>query len=159
MVPRVCFEKSKVADCYNNVLTHIETHGGKLLTGWAIRIWPRAFIEAEQHAIWQSNENQLRDITPHAIGEENTMFTPCDTLKFSAEGLALNLNKFEVIAVGRCRKKVVNMIKAATRQRKYEFENRKVVGGVVKFLGNEAKLEELRSDFLIAARHMKRCVK
>lgn len=55
---------SKVSECFINVEQQVELQGGKQLIGWAVWQWPRVFIEAEFHSIWQSPNNQLVDITP-----------------------------------------------------------------------------------------------
>ena len=45
---------SLINECFHNVDTYIEKHGGQRVLGWSI--WQRAnvLIEAEAHAIWKS---------------------------------------------------------------------------------------------------------
>jgi hypothetical protein len=51
-------------DCFNNVRRRIDRDGGALRTGWAIWEWPRVYVEAEHHAVWEDPEGALYDITP-----------------------------------------------------------------------------------------------
>lgn len=44
--------------------------GGRLITGWGIWQWDNILVEAEAHAIWESPDNQLIDITPHVPAEK-----------------------------------------------------------------------------------------
>ena len=54
-VPRECFE---------NVRQKTKTHGGRIRCGWAIWEWPRVFIEAEYHAVYEAPDVSLHDLTP-----------------------------------------------------------------------------------------------
>ncbi|MGL4965857.1 MAG: SEC-C metal-binding domain-containing protein [Inquilinus sp.] len=49
--------------------------GGSLLYGWLIWEWPRVFIEAEHHAVWEK-DGSLVDITPPSNGERRILFLP-----------------------------------------------------------------------------------
>ncbi|MEX5491153.1 SEC-C metal-binding domain-containing protein [Pseudomonas fulva] len=51
-------------ECFSNVAKKIETHGGEQILGWQVWEWPGVFAEAEAHAIWQSPDFELYDITP-----------------------------------------------------------------------------------------------
>ncbi|WFS63568.1 hypothetical protein LF599_05225 [Pseudodesulfovibrio thermohalotolerans] len=52
----------------------IEQNGGSTIYGWKIWIMPKIFIEAEFHAIWQSETGDYVDITPNRDGENEIYF-------------------------------------------------------------------------------------
>ncbi|KRS17546.1 hypothetical protein XM52_13815 [Roseovarius indicus] len=49
--------------CYWNVNKLVKSEGGKLLFCWQILQWPGLYVEAHHHAIWQSSQGKLIDIT------------------------------------------------------------------------------------------------
>lgn len=61
-------------ECFHNVDTFIEKHGGQRILGWSI--WQRAnvLIEAEAHVIWKSPTGDIFDITPHTKNETSILF-------------------------------------------------------------------------------------
>ncbi|WP_189341731.1 SEC-C metal-binding domain-containing protein [Mesorhizobium sp. M2A.F.Ca.ET.042.01.1.1] len=63
------------SECFNNVASKVERDGGTLLYGWLIWEWPRVFVEAEHHAVWE-HDGILTDITPHVNGERQVLFLP-----------------------------------------------------------------------------------
>lgn len=64
-----------VSECFSNVASKVARDGGSLLFGWTIWEWPRVFIEAEHHAVWENN-GEFLDVTPHASGEHRILFLP-----------------------------------------------------------------------------------
>lgn len=65
---------SLINECFHNVDTYIEKHGGQRVLGRSI--WQRAnvLIEAEAHAIWKSPTGEMFDITPHTNNETSILF-------------------------------------------------------------------------------------
>jgi hypothetical protein len=63
------------SECFNNVMARVSKDGGNLVYGWLVWEWPNVFIEAEHHAVWESN-GMLVDITPHVNGENKILFLP-----------------------------------------------------------------------------------
>lgn len=49
--------------CYWNVSAMVESHGGGMVLGWIIHWLPDVYVEAMHHAIWQSADGSLLDIT------------------------------------------------------------------------------------------------
>jgi hypothetical protein len=43
-------------DCFENVRQKVEKEGGRNQYGWALWEWPRVFIEAEHHAVYESSK-------------------------------------------------------------------------------------------------------
>ncbi len=66
---------SKNLDCFYNVQNQVKIHGGKIAYGWVIWVWPKVFIEAEHHAVWE-NDGKLVDITSRNDGEKTILFLP-----------------------------------------------------------------------------------
>ena len=65
VVPVIPGNNAKKNDCFNNVSRQVEHKGGKQINGWTI--WQRAniLINFEAHAVWETTEGELIDITPH----------------------------------------------------------------------------------------------
>jgi len=62
-----------VNECFPNVDEKIKKEGGTRITGW--QIWKtQNLIEAEFHAIWKSDSNNLLDVTPKQIRVEKILF-------------------------------------------------------------------------------------
>lgn len=64
-----------VGECFPNVQAKIVRDGGTIAYGWLIWEWPRVFIEAEHHAVWDAGGTFV-DITPHVHNEPAVLFLP-----------------------------------------------------------------------------------
>ncbi len=61
-------DNSKALDCFPTVRRKIAESGGKMILGW--QFWKTTnLIEAEFHAVWESPEKELLDISPKSISE------------------------------------------------------------------------------------------
>ena len=60
--------------CHDDVLRLVHEQGGRIVFGWAIWLAPNLYIEAEHHAVHESAEGKLRDISPRPDGEERILF-------------------------------------------------------------------------------------
>jgi hypothetical protein len=58
--------KAIVSECFPNVAAKVTRDGGSLVFGWAIWEWPRIFIEAEHHAVWE-RDGELLDIASQEV--------------------------------------------------------------------------------------------
>jgi hypothetical protein len=69
-------------DCFPTVQKKISNYGGRMILGW--QFWKsQNLIEAEFHAIWESPENELIDITPKPImGIDYTLFIIDESLLY-----------------------------------------------------------------------------
>ena len=63
-------------ECFPIVEEQINTHGGSMITGWAIWEWPGLFVEAEFHAIWADTTGALLDLTPNPLNPAHIVFLP-----------------------------------------------------------------------------------
>ena len=51
-------------ECFPNVRQKVEREGGRICYGWVIWEWPRVFIEAEHHAVYEGPDGSWQDLTP-----------------------------------------------------------------------------------------------
>ncbi len=80
----------KPNDCFDCVRHKVERDGGRIRFGWAIWEWPRVLIEAEHHAVYESPDGRLIDITPSSLPDvRRRLFLPDDTAiyDFANEGV------------------------------------------------------------------------
>lgn len=75
-------ENSKALDCFPTVQKKVVESGGKMILGW--QFWKTTnLVEAEFHAVWESPENELLDITPKPIkGIDSTLFIIDESLVY-----------------------------------------------------------------------------
>lgn len=74
-----------VSECFINAAARVARDGGSLVFGWTIWEWPRIFIEAEHHAVWEKDGERL-DITPHVNGQQRILFLPDPGRVYDFEG-------------------------------------------------------------------------
>ncbi|UWR77122.1 hypothetical protein K4L04_03955 [Phaeobacter inhibens] len=79
------------SECFFNVAERIKRDGGTMVYGWSIWEWPRVFIEAEHHAVWEKN-GTLVDITPHANRERRILFLRDPSADYDFEGHRRRIN-------------------------------------------------------------------
>ena len=63
-LPCVPLNRLSDGDCFPCVEEHAKTNGGVPVLGWAIWEYPKAFIEAEFHSVWQAPDGKLHDVVP-----------------------------------------------------------------------------------------------
>ena len=82
------------SECFNNVAAKVAIEGGTLVYGWLIWEWPRVFVEAEHHAIWEK-DGTLVDITPPISGEQRILFLPdpTQTYDFASQKRRINIKR------------------------------------------------------------------
>lgn len=87
-------DDAQPSECFNNVMAKVGRDGGSLVYGWLIWEWPRVFIEAEHHAVWEK-DGVLTDITPTINGETNILFLPdpAHTYDFVGQKRLINIKK------------------------------------------------------------------
>ena len=62
-----------VSECFPNVDQRIAQDGGTRVTGW--QVWKtKNLIEAEFHAVWKTDENELIDVTPKIVPLQEILF-------------------------------------------------------------------------------------
>ena len=65
----------RLNSCYYNVADKVKRDGGKIHYGWVI--WQSSYlIEAEHHAVWEDDNENLLDITPRNEHYDTIMFVP-----------------------------------------------------------------------------------
>lgn len=78
-------DSAQMYNCFFNVKSLVETQGGEIVFGWCIWVWPKAFIEAEHHAIWRRPDGIEVDITPKEDGEKRVLFSESSRDSFDFE--------------------------------------------------------------------------
>jgi hypothetical protein len=53
---------AELNNCFHNVASIVAKNGGAILYGWSLWEWPRVFIEAEHHAIWDNNGERAEEV-------------------------------------------------------------------------------------------------
>jgi Predicted metal-binding protein related to the C-terminal domain of SecA len=74
-VPKQPKDDCEAGNCFSNVEKYVKKFGGNLLMGWSITIRTNLFIEAEAHAVWQTSDNEIVDITPNNEDCNQTLFS------------------------------------------------------------------------------------
>ena len=64
---------SLMNECFPNVQRMVLEHGGQQVNGWAVWQWANIAVTLEAHAVWESPEGELVDITPHGCGEREIL--------------------------------------------------------------------------------------
>ncbi len=68
-----------------NVRRMVREHGGQQVSGWAVWQWTNIVISLEAHAVWESPERELVDITPHDCSEREILFLRDDSMVYSGK--------------------------------------------------------------------------
>lgn len=90
VVPILPQDRCEPLECFNNVRRQVSRDGGRIQLGWAIWEWPRVYIEAEHHVVYDPGDGQpWVDVTPSVDGETVRLFLPDDraTYDFENEGV------------------------------------------------------------------------
>lgn len=58
------------------MLEKVRHDGGAIVFGWTIWEWPKVMLTAEFHAVWESPDGDLIDITPKPQRETSIIFVP-----------------------------------------------------------------------------------
>ena len=74
-------------ECFPIVDEKVKSFGGKKVLGW--QIWKTSLlVEAEFHAVWQSPERELIDITPKSLPLKKILFVADDNAEYN--GMQVN---------------------------------------------------------------------
>jgi hypothetical protein len=73
-VPVCPDQRAVLNECFPQVEDRIRVDGGRMVCGWLLWEWPHVLVEAEFHACWSPNDDELLDITPKYNGEEHVWF-------------------------------------------------------------------------------------
>jgi hypothetical protein len=73
--------------CYFNLNKKIARDGGKAIFGWALYTDGHLEYKAQHHAIWQSANGDLFDVTPNEVAAQQILFTADARVPFDYEKL------------------------------------------------------------------------
>lgn len=76
-VPVIVEQYAKIHNCYINVAEKIKKDGGKVHYGWSI-YKTDILCEAERHAVWENDNEELVDITPKEVDLDEILFVSDD---------------------------------------------------------------------------------
>lgn len=83
-VPVIVERYSSIRNCYINVAKKVELDGGRIHYGWGI-YQSEILCEAERHAVWESPEEDLIDITPRETEFKQIMFVSDNDFVYSGQ--------------------------------------------------------------------------
>lgn len=63
-------------ECFTNVERYAERYGGHRLLGWRLLRWANIMVECEAHAVWESPDGELLDVTPYTQSESLFLHDP-----------------------------------------------------------------------------------
>lgn len=86
-VPVKAEEYALANECFHNVAKKVELDGGRVQYGWQVWIWDNILIEAEFHAVWSSENNELLDITPKDKATSKILFLPDNVNKYTGNSI------------------------------------------------------------------------
>lgn len=55
--------RGPIGHCYWNVRETVAQMGGRAVYGWLILTWPKLYVQAMHHGVWQRPDGQLVDVT------------------------------------------------------------------------------------------------
>lgn len=90
---------AQVNECFTNVKAKVATDGGKEVLGWQVWI-SEHIIMAEFHAVWESTDERLFDITPKSPSRYQILFIQDDNMSYNGmqvDNLRINLTKNELV--------------------------------------------------------------
>lgn len=76
---------SRLHECFLNVQQMVREEGGQQVNGWVVWQWANIAVTLEAHAVWESPERKLVDITPHDCGEGEILFLRDDAVVYSGK--------------------------------------------------------------------------
>ena len=113
-----------------------------MLVGWAVREWPKVFLEAQQHCIWASDAGVI-DVTPHELDEDTTAFVESSSSTFDKFGISQSVNRYHLLASGQTGELARQLIEVTTEKMTIELEGKKCVDGKLIQTFEKAKVAAL----------------
>lgn len=83
-VPIIPEEYSEFQNCFGNVDKKIKKDGGYVHYGWAI-FQSKILCEGERHAVWESEDGELIDITPREDKMDEIMFVSDPDFEYTGQ--------------------------------------------------------------------------
>lgn len=86
-------------NCFGNVVEKVKRDGGKAHYGWAI-FQSSIICEAERHAVWENDDEELIDITPREFGFDKILFVSDNNLVYTGQlidNARINITKNKLV--------------------------------------------------------------
>ncbi|MES2812476.1 MAG: hypothetical protein V4670_08410 [Bacteroidota bacterium] len=80
--------------CYSNVEKKVKQDGGKIHYGWSVHFNEGIIVEAERHAVWENDDEDLICITPHPSDYKEVIFLSDNTAvdpKLQIDNIRMNI--------------------------------------------------------------------
>ncbi|SXD25351.1 hypothetical protein [Klebsiella quasipneumoniae] len=101
-VPRT--PRGPAGACYWNVDSEVKSSGGKIVLGWLIQWLPGLYVQAMHHAVWETPDGELVDITldqtdayKNEVKSGTSTFVPDDRISIDLNWPVLIVNKLHII--------------------------------------------------------------
>lgn len=99
IIPVLIDENATMGNCFINVEKKVKKDGGKVHFGWAI-FQSTNLCEAERHAVWENEDEELIDITPREILFSKIMFVSDNDFKYEGQlvdNVRVNITKNKLV--------------------------------------------------------------
>jgi hypothetical protein len=120
------------SDCVNIVAKKVAEAGGKRILGW--QIWKtNNIVEAEFHAVWETPDGDLKDLTPKPISDKQILFVEDENLVYEGKqinNIRLNYTKNPLAD---------DFIKVCNAKFSFENKGERAFTHELKLRGNEAE--------------------
>lgn len=86
-----------IGNCYWNAWAHQKENGGKVVYGWVFNEWQGYFIIAMHHAVWQSEDGELYDVSEKYETDnikERTTFLKDESIEIDLQKLPKICSRF-----------------------------------------------------------------
>lgn len=97
LLPITAEPEDEPLNCFGNVRQRVAKNGGRIVFGWAVWEWPKVYVEAEHHAVYENPQGNWLDITPSEVpGIDSRVFIE-DTsaiYDFENEGIRRDNHRF-----------------------------------------------------------------
>lgn len=72
-------------ECFDIVQKHVQENQGRRVLGWCLWELPDLFIEVEFHAVWQTPDGHLLDLTPRKTPTKRILFIEDQTIQYDGK--------------------------------------------------------------------------
>lgn len=144
-VPVIIEKYSERLNCFRNVDRKVELDGGKVHYGWVI-YQTNILCEAERHAVWENENEELIDITPREIDFDQIMFVSDNDFEYRGQiidNYRVNITKNKVVDhfIKVC-ETLSKFYSLGTRKDDWELEIESHVGKIIyEYEGLKSQLE------------------
>lgn len=100
VIPVLVEPYSRPLQCYSNVETKVSNDGGKIHYGWSVHFTENIIVEAERHAVWEDENEDLICVTPNPNNNSEVIFLSDDTFvdpSLQIDNVRLNITNNPIV--------------------------------------------------------------